>query len=90
MSEMFLNYALWTFIKQFTERKSSRSKILILILFVVLMLLFPDTLPFSTFRATAYLGLLDKFSLQSGETVLVNGAAGAVGNIAGQIFLCLR
>ena len=40
---------------------------------------------YSPFRATAYLGLLDKFTLQSGETVLVNGAAGAVGNIAGQI-----
>ena len=40
---------------------------------------------YSTFRATAYLGLLDKFTLQSGETVLVNGAAGAVGNVAGQI-----
>ena len=40
---------------------------------------------YSTFRATAYLGLLDKLTLQSDETVLVNGAAGAVGNIAGQI-----
>ncbi|MDX6728775.1 MAG: hypothetical protein QOK49_3580 [Baekduia sp.] len=34
---------------------------------------------------TAYFGLLDVGALKEGETVLVSGAAGAVGTIAGQI-----
>ena len=34
---------------------------------------------------TAYFGLLDVGALQEGETVLISGAAGAVGTIAGQI-----
>lgn len=34
---------------------------------------------------TAYFGLLEIGALQEGETVLVSGAAGAVGSIAGQI-----
>ena len=34
---------------------------------------------------TAYFGLLDVGALQAGETVLVSGAAGAVGSIVGQI-----
>ncbi|TAL01145.1 MAG: NADP-dependent oxidoreductase [Rhodospirillaceae bacterium] len=34
---------------------------------------------------TAYFGLLDKAKPQSGETVLVSGAAGAVGSMVGQI-----
>ncbi|MFF4550574.1 NADP-dependent oxidoreductase [Streptomyces sp. NPDC001406] len=34
---------------------------------------------------TAYFGLLDVGALQDGETVVVSGAAGAVGTIAGQI-----
>jgi NADPH-dependent curcumin reductase len=34
---------------------------------------------------TAYWGLLDKGQPQSGETVLVSGAAGAVGSLVGQI-----
>jgi len=34
---------------------------------------------------TAYFGLLDVGALQEGETVLVSGAAGAVGSIVGQI-----
>jgi NADPH-dependent curcumin reductase CurA len=34
---------------------------------------------------TAYFGLLDVGALKEGETVLVSGAAGAVGSIAGQI-----
>lgn len=34
---------------------------------------------------TAYFGLLEIAQLQEGETVLVSGAAGAVGSIAGQI-----
>ena len=35
--------------------------------------------------ATAYIGLLDYGLPKSGETVLVNGAAGAVGSVVGQI-----
>src|SRR5207302_1664343 len=34
---------------------------------------------------TAYFGLLDVGKLQAGETVVVSGAAGAVGSVAGQI-----
>ncbi|MHB8234677.1 MAG: NADP-dependent oxidoreductase [Solirubrobacteraceae bacterium] len=34
---------------------------------------------------TAYFGLLDVAGLKEGETVVVSGAAGAVGNVAGQI-----
>jgi NADPH-dependent curcumin reductase CurA len=34
---------------------------------------------------TAFFGLLDVGRLQEGETVVVSGAAGAVGNVAGQI-----
>jgi len=34
---------------------------------------------------TAYVGLLDMASFQSGETVFVSGAAGAVGSLVGQI-----
>ncbi len=34
---------------------------------------------------TAYFGLLDVASLAAGETVLVSGAAGSVGNIVGQL-----
>ncbi|MFT7405494.1 NADP-dependent oxidoreductase [Zhongshania sp.] len=34
---------------------------------------------------TAYFGLTDVAKIQSGETVLISGAAGAVGSIAGQI-----
>jgi NADPH-dependent curcumin reductase CurA len=34
---------------------------------------------------TAYFGLLDVGALQAGETVVVSGAAGAVGSVAGQI-----
>jgi NADPH-dependent curcumin reductase CurA len=34
---------------------------------------------------TAYFGLLDVGALREGETVLVSGAAGAVGTVAGQI-----
>ncbi len=34
---------------------------------------------------TAYFGLLDVGALQEGETVLVSGAAGAVGSVVGQI-----
>jgi NADPH-dependent curcumin reductase CurA len=34
---------------------------------------------------TAYFGLLDTGKLQAGETVVVSGAAGAVGSMAGQI-----
>ena len=34
---------------------------------------------------TAYFGLLDVGALQEGETVVVSGAAGAVGTVAGQI-----
>ena len=36
-------------------------------------------------RLTAYVGLLDYGLPKSGETVLVNGAASAVGSIVGQI-----
>ena len=34
---------------------------------------------------TAYFGLLDVAKLEQGDTVVVSGAAGAVGNVAGQI-----
>ena len=34
---------------------------------------------------TAYLGLLEYGTPKAGETVLVNGSAGAVGNVVGQI-----
>jgi hypothetical protein len=34
---------------------------------------------------TAYFGLLDVAAVKQGETVVVSGAAGAVGNVAGQI-----
>ena len=37
------------------------------------------------FRVTAYLGLLQYGDPKAGETVLVNGAAGAVGHVVGQI-----
>ena len=37
------------------------------------------------FSVTAYIGLLDYGLPKSGETVLVNGAAGAVGSVVGQI-----
>ena len=36
-------------------------------------------------RLTAYFGLLDICKPKPGETVLVSGAAGAVGNVVGQI-----
>ena len=39
----------------------------------------------TSFRVTAYLGLLEYGSPKSGETVLVSGSSGAVGNVAGQI-----
>ena len=37
------------------------------------------------FRATAYLGLLELLKPKSGDVVLVNAAAGAVGHVVGQI-----
>ncbi|EPQ03666.1 Prostaglandin reductase 1 [Myotis brandtii] len=52
----------------------------------------PSTLPLSLMLGTlgmpgltAYFGLLDICSAKSGETVLVNAAAGAVGSVVGQI-----
>lgn len=52
----------------------------------------PDTLPLSLMLGivgmtglTAYFGLLDICGAKSGETVLVNAAAGAVGSAVGQI-----
>lgn len=52
----------------------------------------PDTLPLSLLLGivgmtglTAYFGLLDICGAKSGETVLVNAAAGAVGSVVGQI-----
>ena len=36
-------------------------------------------------RATAYVGLVDNCDPKAGETVLVNGAAGAVGHVVGQV-----
>jgi NADPH-dependent curcumin reductase CurA len=52
----------------------------------------PDAAPLATYLAalgmpgmTAYFGLLDVGALQDGETVLVSGAAGAVGSMVGQI-----
>ena len=36
-------------------------------------------------RATAYFGLLEICAPKKGETVVVNGAAGAVGSVVGQI-----
>ena len=36
-------------------------------------------------RLTAYFGLLERGQPQSGETVLVNAAAGAVGSVVGQL-----
>ena len=39
----------------------------------------------SLFRVSAYLGLLQDGDPKAGETVLVNGAAGAVGHVVGQI-----
>lgn len=52
-----------------------------------------DRLPLSTYLGalglttglTAYFGILNVGQVKSGETVLVSGAAGAVGSIAGQI-----
>jgi NADPH-dependent curcumin reductase CurA len=41
--------------------------------------------PLGMTALTAYFGLLDVGQLKSGETVLISGAAGAVGSIAGQI-----
>ena len=37
------------------------------------------------YRATAYFGLLELCSVKEGETLIVNGAAGAVGSVVGQI-----
>jgi hypothetical protein len=52
----------------------------------------PDAAPLATYLAalgmpgmTAYFGLLDVGALKDGETVLVSGAAGAVGSMVGQI-----
>jgi NADPH-dependent curcumin reductase CurA len=52
----------------------------------------PDTVPLSTALyvlgmtgLTAYFGLLEICRPQSGETVLISGAAGAVGSLVGQI-----
>jgi NADPH-dependent curcumin reductase CurA len=52
----------------------------------------PDLAPLPTFLGalgmtgmTAYFGLLDVGRLQDGDTVVVSGAAGAVGSVAGQI-----
>jgi hypothetical protein len=52
----------------------------------------PDAAPLATYLGalgmpgmTAYFGLLDVGALQEGETVLVSGAAGAVGSMVGQI-----
>jgi hypothetical protein len=52
----------------------------------------PETAPISTALSvlgmpglTAYFGLLDICRPQPGETVLISGAAGAVGSVAGQI-----
>ena len=39
----------------------------------------------SLFRVSAYLGLLQYGDPKAGETVLVNGAAGAVGHVVGHI-----
>ena len=36
-------------------------------------------------RATAYFGLLNICKPKEGETLVVNGAAGAVGSLVGQI-----
>ena len=36
-------------------------------------------------RATAYFGVLELLQPKEGETLLVNGAAGAVGSLVGQI-----
>ena len=40
---------------------------------------------FYMYRATAYFGLLELCSIKEGETLVVNGAAGAVGSLVGQI-----
>lgn len=52
----------------------------------------PDIAPLPTFLGvlgmtgmTAYFGLLDIAALEDGETVVVSGAAGAVGSVVGQI-----
>lgn len=37
------------------------------------------------FRATAYFGFLEICKPKAGETLVLNGAAGAVGSIVGQI-----
>ena len=37
------------------------------------------------YRASAYFGLLEICQPKEGETLVVNGAAGAVGSIVGQI-----
>ena len=34
---------------------------------------------------TAYFGLLDRGQPQAGQTILVSGAAGAVGSVVGQL-----
>ena len=39
----------------------------------------------SPFRATAYFGFLELCKPKAGETLVVNGAAGAVGSLVGQI-----
>jgi len=52
----------------------------------------PDIAPLTTFLGvlgmtglTAYFGILDVGKIESGETVVISGAAGAVGSVAGQI-----
>ena len=37
------------------------------------------------FRATAYFGVLEILTPKEGETMVVNGAAGAVGSVVGQL-----
>ena len=53
--------------------------------FLVNVLCMKDTLHFFHFRATAYLGFFDLGEPKRGDTVLVNGAAGAVGHVVGQV-----
>ena len=40
---------------------------------------------YCSFRATAYFGFLELCKPKPGETLVVNGAAGAVGSLVGQI-----
>ena len=52
--------------------------------YVSLMCISPICIPYLN-RATAYFGVFDVLEPKEGQTLVVSGAAGAVGSIVGQL-----